>query len=143
MDIQGKQLESGTFAIERWMAYLWADATRNDDNRFRALPEDGRQQAPPELGQLLVREASQARPKEAFPELDPDYEKGVYHGEQAFEFNQPLYVGEEYQVSGEISSVTRKEGQQGTFDIVSMQFDVRDENDELAVVVEPSMVLMR
>lgn len=147
-DIEGKQLPTGTCTIERWMAYLWADATRNEDDVFRydedaeAIGEPG-QLVPPELGQMIVREGGGARPKEALRELEPDYDKGVYHGEQEFEFHQPLYVDETYEVEGAVTDVTRKEGRSGPFDLVTMRFDVVDSGGEPAFVAKPRMILMR
>jgi hypothetical protein len=148
MDIEGKQLPEGEFEVERWMAYLWADATRNENDAFRyeeeaAASGEPAQLVPPELGQLIIRDGGGARPKEALSELEPDYDKGVYHGEQEFEFHQPLYVDETYRVTGEVTDVERKEGRSGPFDLATMRFDVFDSDEDLAFVAKPRMVLMR
>ncbi len=126
-DVVGRQFPGGEFTVERWMAYLWADATRNDDDAFRheeAAKEVGAdaQLVPPEFGMHIAMEGSGAGIEGALEGLDIDWESGVFHGEQSFTFHQPLVVGETYSVTGEVADVEQKE----KFDILSLDYEATD-----------------
>lgn len=128
------------FTVERWMAYIWAEATRNDNDVFRsedAAVEAGfdGQVAPPTFGYYLARAASEVG-IEAVAEAtssEVDWEGGIYWGEQTLEFHRPLVVGETYRVTdAEITDVEHKAGSSGEFDVVTQKYEIEDDDGEPA-----------
>lgn len=144
--IVGREFPGGEFTVERWMAYLWADATDNDNDAFRyeetAAEQRGDAQfVPPEFGMQIASEGSGADLEDIFAGegLDVDWESGVFHGEQTFEFHQPLIVGETYSVTGEVSEIDPK----SEFDVVTLSYEVTDEEDNPAFETQTRVILMR
>lgn len=144
--LEGTEIGEGELTVESWEAFLWADATDNDEDAFRwadkaeAYDVD-RQLVPPEYGLNVANAAIDADLDDLG--LDPDMEKGTFHAGQSFEIHQPLVVDETYTVSGTLSSVDRKEGGSGTFDLVTQTFEITDEDGEPVMETETSAILMR
>jgi hypothetical protein len=144
--LEGTHIGDGEFTVDSWCAYLWADATRNDEGGFRWAEEvevEGidRQLVPPEYGMIIANNAIATDLDDLG--LDVDMEKGAYHAGQEFEFYQPLAVDETYNVSGTLTSVERKEGSSGTFDLVTQTFQVTDKSGEPILETVSQAILMR
>lgn len=145
-DLEGRELPSGRVTIPRWKAFLWADATRAEDDTFRYEEEakavGGESQfVPPTLCIHLLNEAS-GTVEEALEGLNINWEAGIYLGELSFAFHQPVYVGETYSVEGRIQSVEHKHGSEGEFDVVLFAYDVVDEDDEPVLESIKNIILM-
>lgn len=144
-----KQLLEGEFTVEPWMAYLWADATRNTDDVFRSeevARENGEmdQLVPPTLCLNIVLSAIDIDLDDLLrSKLDADFEKGVFHGGLEFDFDRPVYVNRTYQISGEIADVKRKRGTESEFDVVTIEFRANDEDDRRAFDVSTTILVMR
>ncbi len=144
--VEGTDLGEGKVRVERWEAFLWADATRNDEDAFRwaqVAEQYGidRQLVPPEYGMNVVRKAIETDLDDLG--LEPDWDKGIFHAGQEFEFFKPLVVEETYTVSGELTDVERKEGSSGEFDLVTQAFEVTDEGDDPIFDTISRVILMR
>jgi len=64
--------------------------------------------------------------QDIFDLLDGAAETGIMVGEQRLTFQEPLAVGEIYEVSGGITQVERKSGKRaGTFDIATFELELR------------------
>jgi hypothetical protein len=145
-DIEGRELPSGEVEVTRRDAFLWAEATRNEDDAFR-YDEDARelgadgQIVPPVLLQHVANEGA-AGTEEALADVDVDWESGVYLGEQTFEYDEPLAVGETYRVCGSIPSVEYKEGSSGNFHLVTLAYDIESTAGETVAETSKTIVFM-
>lgn len=144
-NVSGKPLPGGEFTVKRWMAYLWADATRNDDDAFRheeIARERGasRQLVPPGLAQQIINEAS-ARVADVLKDIGYDLESTVLFGGQGFEFHRSLYVDEPYSVEGQVKDIVTKQGGSGEFDIVTLEYEVFDDDRNLAYTSDKQLIV--
>jgi hypothetical protein len=142
-----QELGTGEYTVERWMTFLWAEATRNDEDAFRwaadaASYDRERQLVPPEFALVIVGEAVETEMDE-IEGVDPDPEKGIFYAGQSFDFYQPLFVGETYEVSAHVSDIERKEGASGEFDLLSTAFEASDSEGEPAFDTTARTIFMR
>jgi len=69
---------------------------------------------------------------------------GPMVGSLDLDYRRPLRVGETYAVSGEVTSVVRKQGRKiGVFDLLAFELRLVDGNGDLALVCTQSWVLPR
>jgi len=146
IDMEGTQLPSGGFTVEDWKAFLWADATRNGDDAFRYGSEaetdrPSAQLVPQSMCQHIVFEATGGIDR-TMSRLTDDWTSGAALGGLRVEFHDSLETGEELQVTGEITSVERKQGSSGPLTIVTHAYEVTDESDEPVYDLEADMVLL-
>lgn len=127
-DIVGSELPGGTYRVKRWMSFLWADATRNEADRYRYGGSDAETSVavPPEFATQIAVAGSGASIEGVLRDLGLDWESGVFYAGQELHFEQPLKTGVEYQISGEIGGVERKEGGSGDFLLVTLDYDATD-----------------
>jgi hypothetical protein len=148
-DIEGEKLPDGEFHVERWMAFLWADATDNDDDVFRykdvamERTEAGSQLVPPEYA-INIAWAGCVNPVEAEP-LDIDIgEDTTFHVSQSFEFHQLLEVGETYEVQGTIETVEQKTGDAlGEFHLATIEYEAVDASGQPAFSTTSKLIFKR
>lgn len=122
----GREYEAEPVTLERWQAFLWAEATRNPAERFRHAVA-GRQVAPPTFGQVVAREAAGTDGLEAELRNGDSSARSVFLGGQRFDFERPLRVGSTYRASAEITDLARKSGSTGDFRVLTISYDVRDD----------------
>ncbi|MCU4753107.1 MaoC family dehydratase N-terminal domain-containing protein [Halobacteria archaeon AArc-curdl1] len=145
-ELEGIELPSGEYTVERWKAFLWADATRNDDDTFRydddaiEAGENG-QLVPHTLCQHIAFEATGGI-ESTMGRLADDWTSGAALGQLRATFHGPLEVGQTVHVEGHIANVERKEGSSGGLTIVTHAYDVRTPDDEPIYEMEADMILM-
>ncbi|WP_435158268.1 FAS1-like dehydratase domain-containing protein [Haladaptatus sp. DFWS20] len=145
-NIEGTELPSGEFTVEDWKAYLWADATRNDEDTFRydeaaQVAGEPRQLVPFSMCQHIVVEATGGI-EETMGRLADDWTSGAALGQLRAEFHAPLETGQPLQVSGYISNVDKKEGSTGPLTIVTQVYEVTMSDGAPVFDMEADMVLM-
>jgi hypothetical protein len=133
-DIVGTELPGGTYDVKRWMAYLWADATRNDDDRYRYAEEtdvegDGIDLPPEFATQIAVAGAGQSI-EGILNEMNLDWDGGVFYAGQELTFHQALRSDTAFTITGEISEVERKHSDDGGFYLIGIDYHVRDGEDD-------------
>lgn len=142
--LEGIDLGEAEATVSRQQAFLWAEATRNDEPAYRWPSEsEDRQLAPPGVAYLLIFTADGLNRDMEELGLDPDFEKGHFLAGHEFTFHQPLYVGEPYHITGELTDVTRKETDTSTFDIHEQAFEATDSEGEPAYDLLFRGILMR
>jgi hypothetical protein len=115
--LTGHRFTGGTYRLEAHVAWLWGDAALD-------RPEPPR--AHPSLAYVMAMRGC-IDISELFRLLGTDSEAGVLFGECELAFEQPLAVGCEYELEGEILSVERKHGRRsGPFDRVRFQVRVHE-----------------
>jgi acyl-CoA thioesterase FadM len=146
-DAIGTEFPEGEFTAERYLGFLWADATRNDQDAFRWPDEAAEygcdeQLVPHEFALVIAGQAIETSLMDV-EELDPDPEKGVFHAGQSFDYHQPLYADETYTVSGRIEDIERKEGSSGEFDLITVSYEATDSDGEPAFDSTSQAIFMR
>jgi len=144
MDVEslpGESLPAGTFTAERWMTFLWADATQNDVDAYRYADatDEPATLIPPAFGTTLAIDSAGGIDSMLDVLEIPD-EKDVFHGEQRMEILTPLRVGETYAVAAEIAEVETKDGRRDEFHVITINYLVTRDDDlvmelEIGVVV--------
>lgn len=131
-DIVGAELPGGTFKVKRWMSFLWADATRNEDDRYRyGTSEEGSDVVvPPEFATQIAVAGSGASIEGILQDLGMDWDSGVFYAGQELDFSQSLQTGIEYQISGEIRQAEEKEGDSGEFTLVTIEYNATDSDGD-------------
>ena len=115
--VSGHRFPGGTTTVEPWMNRLWCDAVCADDTAPHVHPM---------LVYYAAVEGAVVTFQDIFDLLDGSTESGIMVGEQRFAFQQPLNIGESYEVSGGITDVQRKSGKRaGTFDIATFELELR------------------
>lgn len=113
----GHQFTGGTYSLEPHVAWLWGDA---------ALDRPEPPLAHPSLAYVMAIRGC-VEISELFRLLGTDAESGVLFGECELSFEQPLTIGQRYELDGEILSVERKKGRRsGPFDRVRFQVRMRE-----------------
>lgn len=145
-ELEGTQLRSGRFAVEDWKAFLWADATRNEEDAFRY---DGAAEAAGEDGQLVPHTMAQHIAFEATGGIDEtmgrladDWQRGAALGGLRVDFQAPLRTERALDVSGEITDVEFKEGSSGRLTIVTLRYLAEIPDGETVFEMDADMVLM-
>lgn len=145
-DLEGTELPSGEFTVEDWTAYLWADATRNEEDAFRydhaaeAAGEPG-QLVPFTMCQHIVFEATGGI-EATMSRIDDDWTSGAALGQLRAEFHAPLETGQPLRVSGHVGTVEEKAGSQGSLTIVTHVYEATTTDGDPVFDVEADMVLM-
>ncbi|WP_435361841.1 MaoC family dehydratase [Haloarchaeobius sp. DFWS5] len=127
-ELEGTSLPDGELTIESWQAFLWADATRNEEAAFRygdAATEQGEagQLVPPTMCQHLAVDATGGI-EGTLGNVAPDWKEGAALARLDADFNQPIRVHEPYHVSGYIPNVATKDGSRGELTFVTFEYDV-------------------
>lgn len=145
-ELEGTQLRSGRFAVEDWKAFLWADATRNEEDAFRY---DEAAEAAGEAGQLVPHTMAQHIAFEATGGIDEtmgrladDWQRGAALGGLRVDFHAPLRTERTLDVSGEITDVEIKEGSSGQLTIVTLRYLAETPDGETVFEMAVDMVLM-
>lgn len=147
MDVEslvGESLPDGVFVAERWMTFLWANATQNDADTYR-YPDaiDGSDTAtpliPPTFGATLAIDSAGGIDS-MLEMIDIPEEKDIFHGEQHMKIICPLRVGVTYDVTAEITAVESKEVKQDEFHIITIEYLVLTD-DEVAMELEIGAVV--
>lgn len=144
--LEGRELPDGEITVERWKAFLWADATRNDEDAFRyddraaELGEDG-QLVPPTLCQHVAFEATGGI-EQTLGQVSEDWKSGAALGQLRVDFHAPMHVDEPYAVSGEIADIERKDGSTGELTVVTYAYEVTTTDGEPVYDLEADLVLM-
>lgn len=140
-DLVGREFGGGEFTVERWMAYLWADATENPDDAFRYPDEDGVQYAPPTFGQVVARQAAGVNDIEAQLRAGDWSSPSVFLGGQRFSFARPLRVGETYYARAAVTDLTEKSGSSGPFHLLTVTYTVEEADGTPAYEMETDLVV--
>lgn len=144
--LEGQELPTGEISVERWKAFLWADATRNGEDAFRyderaaELGEDG-QLVPPTLCQHVAFEATGGI-EATLGQVSDDWKSGAALGQLRVEFHAPMHVDEPYAVTGEIANIDRKDGSQGELTIITYAYEVTTTDGEPVYDLEADLILM-
>jgi hypothetical protein len=144
--LEGTELPSGEYTVEGWKAFLWADATRNENDEFRydeAVEADdaSRQLVPYSMCHYIAFEATGGI-EETMNRISDDWQEGAALGQLRTDLHSPIMVDEPYHVSGHISNVEHKEGSTGGLTIVTQSYEVTTTDDEPVYDMEIDMVLM-
>jgi acyl dehydratase len=145
-ELTGTELPTGRFAVEDWKAFLWADATRDDEDAFRYdeaamdAGEDG-QLVPHSMAQHVAFEATGGI-EATMSKLADDWQSGAALGGLRVEFHAPLETGQPLEVGGRISNVEQKEGSSGGLTIVTLSYEAETPAGEPVFEMDADMVLM-
>jgi acyl dehydratase len=145
-NLEGTDIPSGEFEVKGWKAYLWAEATCDDEAAFR-YDEDAREVGEP--GQLVPHSMCQHIVFEAtggieatMSRLTDDWKNGAALGGLRVDFHAPIEAGTSFTVEGEISNVIKKEGSAGELTIITHEYAVSTPNGEPVYDLEADMVLI-
>jgi acyl dehydratase len=58
----------------------------------------------------------------------------ILHGEQGYEFLKPIYANDVLTVSGKVADVKVKQGSSGGMNLITLEFEYRNQHDELVAV---------
>lgn len=142
-DIVGNELPGGTYTVKRWMSFLWADATRNEDDAYRYSDADDDIDGvyvPHEFATQIAVAGAGASIEGILKDMGMTWDSGVFYAGQELSFNRSLRTGVQYHVAGEIADVTEKMGDSGRFHLVTIDYHVNDSEDEL--VFDSSMKII-
>ncbi|WP_255197615.1 MaoC family dehydratase [Halorarius litoreus] len=145
-ELEGTEIPSGEFGVEGWKAYLWADATRDEEAAFRydedaeAVGEPG-QLVPHSMCQHIVFEATGGI-EATMSRLTDDWKSGAALGGLRVEFHAPIETGTTLTVDGAITSVVEKEGSSGGLTIVTHEYAVSTPDGDAVYDLEADMVLL-
>lgn len=145
-DLVGTELPSGTYTVEDWKAYLWADGSRDEETAFR-YDEDATEKGEPgqvvphTICQHIVFQATGGI-EESMSYASEDWTSGAALAGLRVEFHEPIEVGEPLHASGRISDVYEKEGSTGQLTFVTYDYDVTDERGTLIYDFEADVVLL-
>jgi len=114
----GHRFPGGRARVDDWLDALWCDATLSD--RHPPL-------AHPVLAYLACLEGSGVSIQGLFDLMEADADSGAVFGEQRLDFFAPVAIGRDYEVDGEVVSVTRKHGRRaGAFDMLTFVLRLRE-----------------
>lgn len=139
----GRSFAGEAVAVERWLAYLWADATANPDDAFRYPDDDGVQYAPPTLGQVVARRAADVGDIEGELRGGDWAAPNVFLGGHRFRFDRPLRVGTRYRAEAEVTDVESKSGSSGEFQLLTVAYAVETVDGTPAYELETDFVVAR
>lgn len=145
-ELEGTELPAGDYAIEGWKAFLWADATRNDEPAYR-YEEDALEAGAP--GQLVPHTMCQHIVYEATGGIDAtlsrfvdDWTSGAALGGLRVEFHAPLETDQTLHVEGTIDEVVEKEGSSGPMTIVTQTYEVTATDGSPVYDLEVDIILL-
>ncbi|GAA1201880.1 MaoC family dehydratase N-terminal domain-containing protein [Prauserella alba] len=126
----GRSFPGGEFTVERWFAWLLADAALEQPRASvsdGAVPEgSGDELAHPLLAWTAATQAMGVTWDELFAWFGSSADDGPMFGEHETVWHAPMRVGRTYLVSGEITSADRKSGRSGMFDVIGYAFRLHD-----------------
>lgn len=131
----------GEFTLERWLSYLWAEATNGEDPSYRGSTEDDHGLAPPTLATIVAREAAGTTTIEAALSEAYGTTAEVMLGGHRVTFDRPLRFGETYRATAEILDHEERTGTTGAFSVVTMAYSVTSATGEPAFQVEWDFVV--
>ena len=121
----GRAFPGGRFTVERWFAWLLADAALEQPHA--AVPDGaGEELAHPLLAWTAATQAMGVTWDELFAWFGSSADDGPMFGEHETVWHAPMRVGHTYLVSGEITSADRKSGRSGVFDVIGDGFRLHD-----------------
>jgi hypothetical protein len=127
----GHRLPGGRYRLPEYVAWLWADVV---------LAEPDPDAAHPALAYFVAMQGCGLSIHEIFELLEADADSGVMFGEQTLEFAGELRPGADYEVSGAITEVVRKEGKRaGVFDRVTFAMELRSDGEAEPVATSTSV----
>jgi hypothetical protein len=125
--VVGHRFPGGTFRLDAYLAWLWADAVGADPREPAAHPS---------LAYFVALQGLGASVQDIFDLMGATAESGPMFGEASFEFSRPLRPDTVYDVAGEVTDVVRKEGRRaGVFDRLTFAVEVREHDGGAPVVV--------
>lgn len=113
----GRRFPGGTYTIEPWRAWLLADTV---------LAEPGGAVAHPLLAWMAAVGGWGMTWDEFFEWCHTSAADGPLAGEHETTLHQPLRVPATYRVSGGVTSVDRRRGRSGIFDVVGYELHLHD-----------------
>ena len=128
-DRVGFRFPGGNVTVPHWENWLFCDAVLAAHPAHRSVEAAAALGYPapvvhPGLAYFACNRGARMSYGDIFKLMDFDENDGPMFGEQSMRFIEPIFEGIEYEASGEITSVVRKEGRRaGAFDIVS--FEIR------------------
>ncbi len=145
-DLEGTEIPSGEFEVESWKAYLWADATRDDEMAFR-YSEDAQDAGEP--GQLVPHSMCQHIVFEAtggieatMSRLSDDWKSGTVLGGLRADFHAPIETATSFIIEGEISNIEKRDGSSGELTIATHRYTVSTTDGEPVYDLEADMVIL-
>jgi len=127
----GRTFPGGEFTVERWFAWLLADATLAQPEA--APQEAGGEIAHPVLAWTVATQAMGVTWDELFAWFGSSADDGPMFGEHETVWHAPMRIGRTYRVSGSITSAERKSGRSGVFDVVGYSLRLHEKTGGAAV----------
>ena len=136
-DLIGHRFPGGKTRVPYWMNRLWGDAV--------AARTDPSPYVHPVLVYYAAVQGSGIVFQDIFDLMDADADSGIMAGEQRLEFRAPLEIEKDYEVTGGIVDVVRKEGRRaGVFDVTTFELRVSEPgSDEPVAISTTSFVFPR
>ena len=104
--------------VQRFAAALGDDSSIYHDHAAARAAGHRTIPAPPTFAAAL-------RPEDPRSDLGIDFRR-ILHGEQAFEYRRPLYVGDVIHVTARITELYEKSGKSGTMIFIVMEVEGRE-----------------
>lgn len=123
----GRAFPGGEFTIDRWFAWLLADAALAQP-QSSAPDGPGDELAHPVLAWTVATQAMGLTWDELFAWFGASADDGPMFGEHETVWHAPMRVGRTYLVSGEVSSADRKSGRSGVFDVIGYSFRLHEKD---------------
>jgi acyl dehydratase len=134
-EIVGRQFPEGTFTIPPYEAWLTADAVLSPP-----LPEG---LVHPMYVYYAALNGMGIDLDTMFAWAHSSAADGPMFGEAGIQQLRPLRAGETLRVNGGVTSLTRKSGRSGTFDIIGFRLELTDQAGDLAGVSTNSFIYPR
>ena len=134
--VVGYQFPGGRYTIEHYRNWLTNDVV--------GAPQPGDDVAHPMFCYYGALNQMGVTLDELFAMVGASADDGPMFGEAGIELVRPMRVGQSYDVRGEITKVSRKEGAKtGVFDILAFRLELVDGNGEVAAVSTNSFIFPR
>jgi len=134
-NLPGRELPAGSFTI---------DAVENADlATVLEAPPPGGNEAHPLWAYIATQRGIDISVEELCALADFDVADGPMLGSTELTYGGPLKVGVDYEVKGEILDIVRKEGQSGTFDILTFRERLLDAEGAEAAAATNTFILPR
>ena len=131
--------------VERGKVEEFARAIGEDNPAFRdveAAAEQGFEEVPAPMTFTRIHMFPRYQPDTGGDGFDLGFDEAyIVHGEQEYEFQRPLYVGETLTGTATLTDVYQREGSRGgTMTFAEIETAFRNEDDELVVLERKTII---
>jgi len=133
----GRTFPSTAFTVDKEMIKRYCKAVEEFDPAFK----EG-ETSPPTFASCFLIPSMMGAMSELSNLIDPSLIARIVHGEQEYEFHQPIKPGT-YTLEGRIADITEKMGRSGMLDVIILETTAKNEEGEVFVIGRPTIVVRR